>query len=125
MAYSETIKFVTGDTRPIISVSIKDSNTAAAGKVLNAEDSSTWAPLDLTTATACKLLIRKIGSKSFVVLTGTPVDAALGNYSFTPVTSTFPTAGVYEGEIEVEYNSGTSVHSLYDLIKFQVREDFN
>ena len=125
MAYSETIKFVTGYTRPIITVTIKDSNTAAAGKTLDPDDPTTWALLDLSTATACKLLIRKAGSKTFTTLTGNPLDPADGKYTFTPIASTFSSAGVYEGEIEIEYNSGTSVHSLYDLIKFQVREDFN
>lgn len=125
MAYSETIKFVSGDTRPILNITIKDSNTAAAGQTLDSENSTTWAAIDLSTATAVKLLIRKVGESTFSTITGSPTDAAAGKYSFTPIASTFPSAGTYEGEIEIEYNSGTSVHSLYDLIKFQVREDFN
>ena len=41
MAYSETIKLVVGDTLPELVITLKDSNTAASGKTLDVEDSST------------------------------------------------------------------------------------
>ena len=40
MAYSSTIKLVVGDTLPELNFTLKDSNTAAAGKTLDADDSS-------------------------------------------------------------------------------------
>ena len=47
MAYSDTIKFVVGDTLPSMEFTLKDSNTAAAGQILDTENSDTWAPIDL------------------------------------------------------------------------------
>ena len=60
MAYSDTIKLVVGDTLPELSFTLKDSNTAASGKTLDEEDSTTWAPIDLSGATV-KLRIREVG----------------------------------------------------------------
>ena len=46
MAYSDTIKFVVGDTLPSLEFTLKDSNTAASGKTLATENSDTWAAID-------------------------------------------------------------------------------
>ena len=35
MAYSETIKLVKGDTLPELTITLKDSNTAASGQTLD------------------------------------------------------------------------------------------
>ena len=48
MAYSDTIKLVVGDTLPELTFNLKDSNTAASGKTLDPEDSTTWAAVNLT-----------------------------------------------------------------------------
>ena len=48
MAYASTIKLVVGDTLPELNFTLKDSNTAASGKTLDPEDSTTWAPIDVT-----------------------------------------------------------------------------
>ena len=48
MAYSETIKLVTGDTEPMLTITLRDANTAAPGQTLDENDSNTWAPIDLT-----------------------------------------------------------------------------
>ena len=61
MAYSSTIKLVVGDTLPVLNFTLKDSNTAASGATLDAEDSDTWAPINLTGGTV-KLRIREVGS---------------------------------------------------------------
>ena len=47
MAYSDTIKLVVGDTLPELNFTLKDSNTAASGKTLDPEDSTTWGPVCL------------------------------------------------------------------------------
>ena len=58
MAYSDTIKLVVGDTLPELTFNLKDSNSAASGQTLDIEDSTTWAPIDLTNGTV-KLRIRE------------------------------------------------------------------
>ena len=60
MAYASTIKLVVGDTLPELNFTLKDSNTAASGATLDPEDSTTWAPIDVTGGTV-KLRIREIG----------------------------------------------------------------
>ena len=60
MAYVSTINLVTNDTLPDLQVTIRDANTAAAGYTLDSNNSDTWAPIDLTNASA-RLVIREIG----------------------------------------------------------------
>ena len=61
MAYSETINLVVGDTLPELTVTLRDSNKAATGKTLDAEDPTTWDPIDLSGATV-RMRIRKVGT---------------------------------------------------------------
>ena len=65
MAYSTTIKVVVGDTHPELNFTLRDSNTAASGKTLDAEDPTTFAPINLTGATT-RVRIRKIGTTNIV-----------------------------------------------------------
>ena len=135
MAYSDTIKYVVGDTRPVINIALKDSNTAAAGKTLDSQDSTTWAAISLSGKEYVKMYIRKVGT-TFVadsssssydaskVLTASSVVDGDGTAVFTPTTSTFDSAGTYEGEIEVKYTSG-DFQTVHELVKFIVRDDFN
>jgi len=58
MAYSDTIKLVTGDTLPELTFTLKDSNTAATGQTLDPENSNTWAAIDLSNG-AVRLRIRE------------------------------------------------------------------
>ena len=51
MAYSDTLNLVTGDTLPELTFTLKDSSAAASGQTLDANDSTTWAIIDLTGAT--------------------------------------------------------------------------
>ena len=126
MAYSDTIKYVVGDTMPLINITIKDSNTAAAGKTLDAQDSTTWAAINISTADVVRIHIRKVGSSTISTLNGTKVNSGTnGEATFEPLTTTFASAGTYEGEIELTYNGGSDVQTIYDLIKFTVRDDFN
>jgi hypothetical protein len=44
MAYSETLNFVTGDTLPALTLTLKDKNSAASGSTLDPDNSATWEP---------------------------------------------------------------------------------
>ena len=61
MAYYDTIQLVKGDTLPEINFTLRDSNTAADGTILDELDASTWAPIDLTGATV-RLKFRALGA---------------------------------------------------------------
>ena len=74
MAYSDTIKFVVGDTLPVLETTLKDSNTAASGQTLDTENSNTWAPLSLSSGSV-KLRIREVG-KTTVISTITATISA-------------------------------------------------
>lgn len=136
MAYSDTIKYVVGDTRPVISIAVKDSNTAAAGKTLDPQDSTTWATISLASNDYVKMYIRKVGTKLVTdaslssydaskILTANVTSTSNGTAEFTPTTATFASAGTYEGEIEISYSSGAIIQTVHELVKFNVRDDFN
>jgi len=124
MAYSETIKLVTGDTEPMLTITLKDANTAAAGQTLDENDSSTWAAIDLTGATV-RMRMRAIGSSTVKsVLTMAISNALNGVVTTNFPTGTLDTAGTFEGEIEITYPTG-GIQTLQDLIKFKIRKDFD
>ena len=78
MAYSQTLNLVTGDTLPELTFTLKDSQEAASGSILDSEDSSTWAPINVTGATV-RLRIRELGSSTVKsTLTCTVTDGANG-----------------------------------------------
>jgi hypothetical protein len=122
--FSETVKLVRGDTGGELSVTLKDSNKAADGATLNPNDSSTWAPLNLTDASIL-LKLKAEGSSELKV--------SVPMYRVEPYTSgqlflqwpanALDTAGMYSGEIEVTYASG-QVLTIYKELRFQVREDY-
>lgn len=122
MAYSETIPLVQGDTLPQLKLTIRDQNTAAAGKVLDPEDQSTWAIVNLTGATV-RLKIREIGDPALKdTLIGTLLNPAAGEVVFNFNAATLSDAGEYEAEIECEFTGG--IQTVYDLLKLRVREQF-
>lgn len=124
MAYIETIKLVTGDTLPDLSFTLKNSNTAAAGKNYDANDSSTWEPINLTSS-SLKLYIREIGDSTILkTLSGIVSNATEGKVIFSFANNAFENDGIYEGEVEITYEDG-GVQSMYDLVKFKVRSDFD
>ena len=124
MAYSQTLNYIVGDTLPELTFTFKDSNTAASGQTLDTEDSSTWAPIDITGATV-KLRIREVGSTTIsATITPTITSGSGGSCATDFPTTAFPTAGVYEGEIEITF-SGGGKQTVNDLLKFKVREDFD
>jgi len=124
MAYSDTLNLVTGDTLPELTFTLRDSKAAAAGKTLDANDSTTWAPINITGATV-KVRLRELGSTSVSsTLTCTITDGSNGLCTTNFPTGTLSTAGTYEGEIEITFSAG-GIQTVYDLIKLKVRSDFD
>jgi hypothetical protein len=124
MAYSDTIKLVVGDTLPELTFTLKDSNTAASGQVLDPENSNTWAPIDLSSGTV-RLRIREVGSTSVLTtITCTITDATEGVCACLFPSGTWTAAGTFEGELEFTKSDG-NIQTVQDLVKFKVRDDFD
>lgn len=123
MAYSETIRLVQGDTLPQIKITVRDKNTAATGKVLDPEDETTWAIVDLTSC-AVRMKIRELGGTTVKeTLEAAIINPTQGEAIFVFDADTLDTAGTFEAEIEYQSATG-GIQSVYDLIKLQVREQF-
>ena len=124
MAYSDTIKLVVGDTLPELTFNLKDSNTAASGKTLDAEDSTTWAAVNLTGG-AVKLRIREVGKTTVLsTITATISAPSAGTCTLIFPSGTWSTAGTFEGELEFTKSDG-NIQTVNDLIKLNVRDDFD
>ena len=124
MAYSSTLNLVTGDTLPELTFTLKDSNTAASGLTLDANNDATWAAINLSGASV-KLRLRELGSTTVKsTLTCTVSDATNGKVTTDFPTGTLDTAGTFEGELEITFSSGGK-QTVNDLIKFKVRRDFD
>lgn len=123
MAYSTTLELVSGDSLPLLTITLRDSNLAAPGSTLDENDQTTWAPIDITGADIL-LKIRAVNSTTLVdSVEGTIVDATEGKVAFVFGEDTFAEAGVYEAEVEITF-SGGGVQTVQDLIKFKVRAGF-
>ena len=123
MAYYDTINLVKGDTLPELNLTLRDSNAAASGYTLDADDPTTWAPIDLTGATA-KLKFKALGAtvlKSTITMTLQAPYTEGKAFMQWPV-GVLDTAGTFSGEVEVTYASG-AVQTVFDQLKFKVRED--
>jgi len=108
----------------MLTITLRDANTAAPGQTLDENDSNTWAPIDLTGATV-RLRMRAIGSSTVKsVLTMAVSNALNGVVTTNFPTGTLDTAGTFEGEIEITYATG-GIQTLQDLIKFKIRKDFD
>jgi len=124
MAYMSTIKLVAGDTLPDIRFDLKDANKGADGATYDVNDASTWAPIDLTDGTA-RLIVREQGAETTLSsITGIVQDAANGAVIFPLANTPFTSGGLYEGEVEISYLGG-GIQTMYDLVKFKVRGDFD
>lgn len=124
MAYSATLNLVTGDNLPELTFTLKDKSSAASGYTLDPDNNVTWSAINISGGTV-KLRLRELGSTTVKsTITCTITDAANG-----VVTTIFPdgvldTAGTFEGEIEITFSNGR-VQTVYDLVKFKVRADFD
>mgnify|MGYP003627397845 FL=1 len=124
MAYSDTLNLVTGDTLPELTFTLKDSNTAASGLTLDQNNSATWEPINVTGATV-KLRLRELGSTSVKsTLTCSVTNGSAGKVATDFPAGTLDTAGTFEGELELTFADG-GIQTVYDLIKFKVRSDFD
>ena len=124
MAYSETIKLVKGDTLPELTITLKDSNTAASGQTLDPEDSDTFAPINITGGTV-RVRVREIGETTILkTITASITDASGGKVAMLFLSDSFPAAGVYEAEVEFTKSDG-NIQTVNDLIKLSVRDDFD
>lgn len=108
---AEKIKLVQGDTRPQIAVTLTDEATGNA--------------IDITGAT-CLLKFRAVGSTTLVdTLTGAVTNGPAGLVIFVWNSTTLNVeAGDYEGEVEVTFPNNAGKQTVYELLKFKVREDF-
>lgn len=123
MAYITTIDLVQGDQLPEIEITLKDSNTAATGQVLDEGDPATFAALDLTGGSV-RMRIRKVGQTALIdTILGTITDADAGKVTFLFTSDTLEDTGVLEGEIEFT-DSNSRTQTVVDLIKFKVRSQF-
>ena len=124
MAYYDTINLVKGDTMPELNLTLRHSNAAGIGQVLDTEDPSTWAPIDITGATV---------NLKFKALGATAIKSTIAMSMHLPYTDgkvftqwpvgVLDTAGTFTGEVEVIYPSG-AVQTVFDQLKFKVREDY-
>jgi hypothetical protein len=124
MAYYDTINVVAGDDKPDISLTLRDSNSAAPGVTLDPEDPTTWAPINLTDP-AVYVKFRLLGAATILDTMTCVVTAATAGQCYMPwnLTTLDVAAGTYEGEIEIVY-SDARVLTIFDKLKFKVRDDF-
>ena len=123
MAYLTTIDLVQGDQLPEIEITLKDSNTAAAGLVLDDGDPETFAALDLTNGTV-RMRVRVVGQTGLVdTLIGIITAPTDGKVTFLFDSDTLASSGILEGEVEFTDSAGRT-QTVLDLIKFKVRSQF-
>lgn len=106
---AERIKLVRGDNRPYIRLTLK-----------NADDTA----LNLSSATV-RVRFRATGSTTVLstIICSQPNGGTDGVISFNFAGATLDVApGYYEGEVEVDF--GGEKQTVYDVLKFNVREQF-
>ena len=127
MAYFETINLVQGDTNPVLNFTLRDSKTAVAGKTLDENDSSTWAVINIT-GYSIELKFRALNSTTALFTEALGITSAAGGtcYMIWPADSLDVAAGIYEGELQITDTASTParVQTVYDKLKFKVREQF-
>lgn len=120
MSYAnEVIRWVRGNTRPLLKFTIKDKNTG------DPYDHDTWLPLDLS-GTTVVMQFRKKGTTTVIdTLSGTfDTDGTDGKVTFTMTTLAADNpAGSYEGEIDIDFGL-SNIMTPYDTVNFLFREGF-
>mgnify|MGYP003635348367 FL=1 len=123
MAYLTTIDLVQGDQLPEIEITLKDSNSAQAGFILDPDDPTTFAALNLTGGSV-RMRVRTVGQVGLIdTLLATITSPTDGKVTFVFDSDTLATTGVLEGEIEFTDSAGRT-QTVVDLIKFKVRSQF-
>jgi hypothetical protein len=107
---AEKIKLVQGDTRPQVKITVLDDITGLAIDISNS---------------SVVLRFRAVGSTTVLdTLNGVILDGPSGIAAFAWNATTLNVdAGDYEGEVEITFSDNTK-QTVYDLIKFKIREDF-
>ena len=105
---AEKIKLVQGDTKPQVKLIISENDS----------------PVDITGATVT-LHFRAVGSSTTLFSRNASItDGSAGVATVVWQTSDLVRdAGDYEGEVEVVFGD-TTRQTVYDLLKFKLREDF-
>jgi hypothetical protein len=106
------IKLVRNDNRPIITLTLTDVSNGN--------------PIDLSDpSTTVNVKFRKQGSSTLLsTLACTKTNGGADGvvqFSFTGAALNVA-AGLYEGEIEISFNG--SIQTVYDTLKFKVRDEF-
>ena len=125
MAYFETINLVQGDTLPQLNFTLRDSKTAVAGKILDENDSSTWAIINITNYTI-HFKFRAVNSSTVLFTESLGITAPATNgecYMIWPDGSLDVAVGMYEGELQLTDNN-SKIQTIYDKLKFKVIEQF-
>jgi len=108
---AETYKYVQGDTGPQLRLTFTDEDTGTATDLTGAT-----VYLHFRAAGATTVLF----SKSLFIDSPGTLGTAVVNWSTGELDQD---AGTYQGEIEVIRASGIR-ETLYDILKFKIREDF-
>lgn len=126
MAYFDTIYLVSGDSKPEINFTLRDSHSAVPGKVLDPENPETWLPIDIT-GKLVQVKFKALG-QSEVLDTMTcglvaPYEEGKCFMQWNKTTLDVP-AGTYEGAIELIDANGRR-QTVFDKLKFKIRADFD
>ena len=121
--YSDTIFLVKGDTFPNMQFTLKDSNSPVDENTTLTSDPATWKPIDLTNCSVV-LKVKPEGATTFTELLLSMVEASEGKVALIESKEVIANSGVILGEIEIT-NAGTgAITTVYEQLKFIVRDDF-
>ena len=125
MAYFGTINLVSGDNLPELTVTLRDSNTAAPGKRLDEDDPETWMPIDLNDRFVNMIIREQGGDLEHTLPMTVLVPPEDGRCTTIFPAGTLDRAGLFEAEFEVINEFGGAKHTVYDLLKLKIREKFD
>jgi len=108
----DTIRLVSGDGRPTITLTLTDETTGD--------------PIDVSAGTTTvNVKFRAAGTTTLLdTIACNITDGVNGivTFDFSGGTLAGLDAGLYEAEIEIDFNGDTQ--TLYDVLKFRVRDEF-
>ena len=111
---AQTFKYVQGDTGPQLKLTLTDEDTGTATDLTGATVKLHFKAAGATTVLYSKTLFVNQGQ-------GQPqLGIALVNWATGELDYD---AGTYHGEVEITKASG-QIETIYDIIKFKIREDF-
>jgi hypothetical protein len=109
---TEKIRLVRNDTRPALVCTITDDKTGAAVNV---------------TGATVRLKFRAAGVETLTAtVVGAVTNGTAGEVTFYPASAPEMLQGEqgdYEGEIEITFPD-SQIQTVYDLLKFKIRQDF-